>query len=298
MLKLIDVEQSTSKWHSWRKGKIGSSTAPAILNCKDSYQTPIEAFYELLGLSTRQETPAMTRGKDLEQQARLAFEEWHGGIFTPACVEHPEYPELIASLDGLSLDNEEILEIKCCKKEIFDLVKKGGIPDNYRAQIQHQLMCTGLKKAWLWCWNGESGVSLEIQRDEEFIQDLLIKEREFLELLRRKEPPPLTQKDIILREDREWINLSKQYLDVCKQLTDLEDQKLLLRASMIKISQGKNCQGGGIRLRHGFQKGRVDYPLMCSTSGLNQEEYRKEPTKIITITEIKNEKTFSDFGLD
>ncbi len=170
MLKLVDIPQNSPQWHVWRKGKIGSSIAPSILNCKDSYLSPLEAFYELLGLTKQEETPAMTRGKDLEQQARWIFEESRGKLFPPACVEHPEYPELIASLDGLSLDHEEILEIKCCKKEIFDLVKKGGIPDNYRAQIQHQLMCTGLKKAWLWCWNGESGVSLEVQRDEEFIQ--------------------------------------------------------------------------------------------------------------------------------
>jgi hypothetical protein len=54
----------------------------------------------------------MTRGKDLEVEARAAYIKEVGKTVKPACVENIKNPWLRASLDGISNDGKTILEIR------------------------------------------------------------------------------------------------------------------------------------------------------------------------------------------
>lgn len=284
MLKLVNLDQNSIDWHLWRKGKIGSSTIASIMGV--GYTTPYEAFLECLGFSEREVTPAMLYGKKQEEVARLAFEEWYGWIFNPSCAEHPENPKFIASLDGLSFDNTEILEIKTTTEENFQLAKKGVIPAIFSIQIQWQLFVTNLKKAWCWVWNGQNGIAVFVGRNEDLIEEIKTKAIEFLNFLERKEPPPLTEKDIIIRDDQPWKQLAKQYINVESQLKALEEEKLELRKQLESLSTGKNCLGGGIRIRHNFRKGNINFKKMCSTLGIDEDIYRNPPIKTFTIEVI------------
>jgi putative phage-type endonuclease len=63
-----------------------------------------------------------------------------------SCVQHPEYPFIGASPDGLILTNDErngrLIELKCPISRPFN--SETPIPDAYYHQMQLQIECTGL----------------------------------------------------------------------------------------------------------------------------------------------------------
>lgn len=63
-----------------------------------------------------------------------------------SCVQHPEYPFIGASPDGLILTNDErngrLIELKCPISRSFN--SETPIPDAYYHQMQLQIECTGL----------------------------------------------------------------------------------------------------------------------------------------------------------
>lgn len=72
--------------------------------------TPYQLWQLKLGLSTQEVTKAMQRGTELEPVARAAYERQTGRIMRPLVVVDGEYS---ASLDGITLGGERIVELKC-----------------------------------------------------------------------------------------------------------------------------------------------------------------------------------------
>lgn len=75
--------------------------------------------------------------------------------------------EYAASLDGVTLDGELIVEIKCPYKgqgsALWQAVEAGEVPEHYRMQAQHQLMVSGAAFAHLWVFDGKVGLLREIR---------------------------------------------------------------------------------------------------------------------------------------
>jgi putative phage-type endonuclease len=65
-----------------------------------------------------------------------------------SCVQHPDYPFIGASPDGLILTNDErngrLIELKCPISRPFN--SETPIPDAYYHQMQLQIECTGLQE--------------------------------------------------------------------------------------------------------------------------------------------------------
>lgn len=80
---------------------------------------------------------------------------------------------MMASLDGIDIDGQAILEIKCPGPSDHELAKAGKIPEKYIPQLQHQLAVTGLKLAYYFSFDGTDGVIVEIERDEIFIAKII-----------------------------------------------------------------------------------------------------------------------------
>ena len=49
-----------------------------------------------------------------------------------------------------------------------------------------------------------------------------------------------------------------------------------LRKELIELSRGQSYIGGGVQLKHGTSKGRVNYKDIPELSGVNLEDYRGE----------------------
>ena len=86
-----------------------------------------------------------------------------------------------ASLDGMTLAGDLVLEIKCpmrgTRSDLWQDVSQGQVPEHYRVQVQHQLMVSGAEKAHLWVFDGAKGILL-VPTDSKGIVDTVKKARQ------------------------------------------------------------------------------------------------------------------------
>jgi putative phage-type endonuclease len=88
-------------------------------------------------------TYAMRRGLRLEPVARRAYERRTGVPMEPCCALHDHHDWLRASLDGLDLSGQLVLEVKVPDAAAHRLALAGRVPGRYWPQVQHQLLVTG-----------------------------------------------------------------------------------------------------------------------------------------------------------
>lgn len=201
------------EWHQIRKKYIGGSDASIIMNL-NIYKNSQDLWLEKSGLKEAdnlEENKAVQRGVKSED---LLVE--HFRINNPAyhvykvekTLRSKEYDFMIANLDG-ALYNEEhgtgILEIKtatCHSSNVYFDKWKNDIPIEYYLQIQHYLAVTGYGYAILYAdirleYTKEKKHEIKkyfIERNDEDIQQIIRKEKEFYQYLLDGKQPPLTKK--------------------------------------------------------------------------------------------------------
>jgi putative phage-type endonuclease len=153
-------------------------------------KTPLQLWEEKIGSKQSfYESPAMRRGKDLEAEARKMFEQETGLVVWPNVLIHRQHNYIIASLDGMTMDEKSAVEIKCPGEKTHKMAQEGHIPKHYQIQMQHQLTVTGLNTMFYYSYDGQKGVILEIQRDNVLIEKILARERLFFQSMQTPIPP-------------------------------------------------------------------------------------------------------------
>lgn len=272
------MEQKTPEWLEFRKSKIGASDAPVIMGVSH-WKTPLQLWNEKLSLDSTitENNPWMQRGIELEPQALAKFEELTGYLMSPKVLLHPNIDWMIASMDGIELEGKAAVEIKCPGKLDHECAMDGQVPEKYIPQLQHQIEVSGLKKIYYFSYSVTSWKILEVSRDEKYIINLLKKEKEFFDLLRKKECPKETERDFQEINSPEWEDLSKKWLYLSEKMNELEKEKEEVRKNIIQISNGKISKGYGLTVTKVLRKGNVDYNLVPELNGIDLEPYRKPP---------------------
>ena len=120
--------------------------------------TPYQLWQIKLGLVEPEVTAAMLHGTQLEPQARAAYEALTGHVMQPLVLVDGEYS---ASLDGLTLSGDRVLEIKCPfsgrDSTLWKTVAEGRLPEHYELQVQHQLHGAGADVADVYVFDGTEG---------------------------------------------------------------------------------------------------------------------------------------------
>jgi hypothetical protein len=118
------------------------------------------------------------RGKELEHQAREAFVDARNctGIDEVGFVTTDD-GKIGASPDGFLLidgkRSREGLEIKCPSPWVQVEYLLEGLENNYRPQVQGQMLVAGLECMHLWCWHPNMPeVHLPTLRDDDYIKKL------------------------------------------------------------------------------------------------------------------------------
>ncbi len=171
---LVQLEQGTARWRDWRQGGIGASDAPAVMG-----ENPWKSRARLLKEKTSPrevdfQNAAMARGNQLEPIARGHFMDATNIMVQPACLQSDQHPWLRASVDGICLDTNRVLEIKCGTK-VYELTEKhDAVPRYYVGQLQHILAITGYASIDFCCWlPGQKMLHLHVPRDEDYIARML-----------------------------------------------------------------------------------------------------------------------------
>ena len=278
-MKIIDLEQGSPEWLSWRKTVITATDASIIMG-NNPWDTPYKCWQRKLGLiEEKPSNEAMERGKRLEPHARAQFIERYKIAMIPLVVESTAFDFLGASLDGYSEKKNAILEVKCGGSKLHDMAKKGEIPAYYKDQMQHQMLVTGASKCYYYSYDGENGICIEVHPDPEYRKAFFPKAREFWKCVAYNEPPELQASDYKdMSDDPKWKEYSTEYKKIKKQIEDLEEIKESYRKDLLRLCEDQNCLGYGVKAMKTTIRGRVDYEQIPEIKGLDLDKYRKGPT--------------------
>jgi putative phage-type endonuclease len=278
-MKIIELEQGSQEWLSWRKTVITATDASIILG-NNPWDTPYRCWQRKLGLiEEKKSNEAMERGKRLEPEARAQFIERYGIEMNPVVVESTEFEFLGASLDGLSLLGNQLLEIKCGGSKLHEMASRGEIPAYYQDQMQHQLLVTRAEKCFYYSYDGTNGICIDVFPDPEYINKFMPKAREFWRCVAFSEPPALQDSDYKdMSSEPAWRGFATEYRKLNEQIKNLEEIKESYRKELIKLSGDQNCLGEGVRVMKTTMRGRVDYEAIPELQGMNLDKYRKSST--------------------
>ncbi len=146
---------SYEEWLQYRRCGIGGSDVAAILGIS-KWKSAIDIWLDKTGQAgvSIETNEAMQWGTLLEPVIRNHFASVTNNktvMEVKAILQHPEYPYMIADVDGITTDNDgnpAILEIKCASEFLRD-EWSSGIPNYYRTQIQHYMCVAGVSKAYV-----------------------------------------------------------------------------------------------------------------------------------------------------
>lgn len=278
--------QSTPEWHLWRKGKLSASKSSVILGLS-IYQTPFELFEEELGLrEPKPSSPHMQRGLDVEDESRDWLYIATGIKFTPACWEHVN-PLYISSLDGISEDEKNIVEIKNNNKEYHEMARSGNIVPMHLCQMQHHMFITGLDECLYLSWRKDDPILVTVKRDSVFIVDMIVKEMEFKRMCDDLVPPPLTDRDYVdMSGDFELGCLAAEYR--VKNIMYKAHEKDLdeIKTKIKEITGNRNAKCNGMKITKYPTRAIIDYDKLIADHCLefDLKKYTKPTTYAYRIT--------------
>ena len=173
--------QGTPEWIALRREFVTSTDSSVIMGV-NPWVTVGQLLDYKLGLRPEQEdNEHMKYGRETESEARMAFEGFKGVSVYPKVVQGLHFQ--LCSLDGISMDGQTIVEIKCPGAKDHAIALKGQVPEKYIPQLQHILSVTGAKEIFYWSYKDGSGILVAIQRDEDYILRLVAKEKAFYDLM-------------------------------------------------------------------------------------------------------------------
>lgn len=187
-MQRVNVKQGDPEWYQFRRTHIGASDAISIMGMSP-WKSTLELYEDKVFQLDQKENSYMYRGKQLEPIALEEFERETGLIMFPGVFVHDRLNWMCASFDGITLEEDAIVEIKCPGKKDHSVALNGMVPDKYMPQLQHQLFISGLNFAYYYSFDGCKGIILEVKRDQEFIDKLIEKEFEFWHCLVTLTPP-------------------------------------------------------------------------------------------------------------
>lgn len=177
---IVTLEQGSDAWREWRHKGIGASDASTIMG-ENRFKSAAELLREKRGPARDLgQNAAMARGTELEPDARHLYIARTGRDVRPACLQRTRYDWLRASLDGLAINRDAVVEIKCGQSAYRTASQTGSVPDYYYGQTQHILAVTGLNSLDFWSyWPGCTPILIPVPRNVSYIERLLKAEQEF-----------------------------------------------------------------------------------------------------------------------
>ncbi|NJL54145.1 hypothetical protein HC928_02515 [bacterium] len=285
------------QWLSWRKDGIGASDAIVIMGQVPrewEINTPYKLWADkVFGTTEATGNSAMFRGIAFEQEALAWLGDQVGVTFqSQKCFEHPEKNWMRATFDGITEDESVSCEVKICKREFYDQIKNGKIPDCYKPQVMHQMIVKPTKVHYLCAYIPEikKGEYIAVKRDEGYISEMMEKHEEFWECVQTITPPPLTDWDYIqMEENEEWVSLTERLKGLREEV---ENARVVLKKEeevkeeLKRVANFQSCMGNGIKLTKVISKGFIDYGKIPELKEVNLEVYRKDPIKKFSIKVI------------
>ena len=278
------LTQGSQEWLDMRKKYIGASDAPVIMgDCKfklndGRVKTPYTLWQEKLGLlDTSINNSAVEYGKRMEEPARQVYQQMTGTIMQPAVIFHSEIEFMMASLDGLSANKDFAIEIKMANAEDHEMCKSQKIPQKYYAQLQHQLACTGHSMMHYFSFHKGEGIIVEVNRDENYLSEMIQKEKDFWTCVENFEAPPISHVDFRVM-DKDWEKMASDLKVIKEKISNDKKVEKSLEESLKLAADNESCYFGNFVYEKILAKGTVDYSIIPELKNINLDNYRKAST--------------------
>ena len=157
-MKTLDLIQGSEEWQAARAKYFTASEAPAMLGLS-KYQTR----QDLLRQKATGHIPEVDsakqrlfdRGHAAESAARPIVEEIIGDeLFPSTGVLEIEGLPLLASFDGITMDESIVWENKLSNASLIDDLTAGELDNHYWPQLEQQLLVSGAEKAYFTASDG------------------------------------------------------------------------------------------------------------------------------------------------
>lgn len=187
---------SKEEWREYRKRGIGGSDVAAICGLS-KYKSAFQLWCEKTGndVDDNYMNEAMYWGTVFEPIIRSEFTARSGMnvVECPYVLQHPEYPFMLANIDGLVVTESDtfIFEAKTANGFLTD-EWENGVPYSYQLQIQHYMSVTELSGAFVAVLIGGNKFKYYwLERDDDLIEMIIQLEQEFWHYVETNTPPPI-----------------------------------------------------------------------------------------------------------
>lgn len=287
MSQIVKLVQGSPEWHAHRANYRNASETPAVLGVSP-WVTPFQLWLHRTGRAQPEVNSAMLHGTQLEPAARDAYEKLTGHVMQPLVLVEGEYS---ASLDGITLDGGLILEIKCPVKgresELWKQVQAGSLPEHYRWQIETQLMVSGAQRAHLYVFDGKDGLLVEKRPEKSSWARIEDGWEGFMRFIAEDLPPPLTDRDTVVRTDPDWEQAAAIFLRLKYEADQAASRLDDAKARLISLASHSSEKGGGVQVTRYWKAGSVDYKKVPQLSGVDLEKYRAPSREEVRVTMLK-----------
>lgn len=283
---IVKLAQGSAEWHLHRMAHRNASETPAVLGLS-LWTTPYQLWLQRTGRGTVEVTAAMAHGTQLEPQARAAYEALTGHVMQPLVLVDGEYS---ASLDGITLDGDLILEIKCPKSKDAKLLQEaraGRVPVHVFWQLQHQLLVSGADLAHLFVYDGKDGILIEQKPEPEVWATITEGWDRFTEYVAADRPPPFTERDTVVREDPEWETAAREFVALKAAADTVAEQLDAAKQRLVALTSHTSEQGFGVTVSRYLKTGNVDYKRVPQLIGVDLDQYRGPAREEIRVTVAK-----------
>ena len=287
MSAVLKLVQGTPEWHRHRAQFRNASESAAVMGL-NPWQTPYQLWLVRTGRLEVPVTAPMQHGTRLEPMARAAYEEQTGAVMQPLVLTKGDYS---ASLDGITLDGDLIVEIKCPYKgqasALWQAVSVGEVPEHYRIQVQHQMMVSGAAQAHLWVFDGTTGLLVEIARNEGTMAAIRAAWDGFQTYLDTDTPPPLTERDTVERSDPAWTLAAGLYVEAKRKADEAADSLDRARERLVGLASHASESGRGVTVTRFFKQGNVEYKRIPQLKTVQLDDYRAAGRVEVRVTVAK-----------
>lgn len=295
-------------WHELRAKRIGGSDIGAILGV-NPYKSIVDVYVDKTEGSNFKGNELTHWGHMLEGTILKEFSNKHKELIVYEVPYSVVNDFLIANLDGVLKDKETgdygVLEIKTTSLWNKKEWEEDTIPQSYYAQVQHYLMLTGYKFAYVAVLiGGQEYKEFKVERSEEDIALIRSKATEFYKENILKQIPPmpdgsdaymdyLKKKAMDIENDTvvEFVDLeekAQKVKDIGKEINNLKkEQDLLKEQIMLELINNGTQKGVAGKLKFNIQTRKTaDLEAMIEANAELVAQYKELESKYQKVSKF------------
>ena len=295
-------------WHTLREKRIGGSDIGAILGV-NKYKSIIDVYIDKTEGSNFEGNEATFWGHMHESTIMKVFAQKHREFNVYQALYSVVDNFLIANLDAVLKDKNSgehgVLEIKTTNAFNYKDWEGDVVPQYYYAQVQHYLMLTGYKFAYIAVLiGGNKYKDFKIERSEEDIELIRSKATEFYKENILKQIPPmpdgsdaymdyLKKKAMDIENDTvvEFVDLeekAQKVKDIGKEISNLKkEQDLLKEQIMLELINNGTQKGVAGKLKFNIQTRKTaDLEAMIEANAELVAQYKELESKYQKVSKF------------